>query len=110
MVMPNSVLVVSELARSAINCEINAGIEVVVLVVANEILVALNIRPNLDVVSVWGTFDRHRKLLQSIEEFRQLADLRHDILGDRFGQFHVFCADSDEHVEILHGWRTIGLA
>ncbi len=108
--MSNSILVIGQLSRSAINGKIDTGVEVAVSIVANEVLMFLDIRSNFDVVSNGCTFDCDCKLLQPVEEARKFADLRLDVIGQSFGQFHVSSANCDEHVSILLFWRTIGHA
>ena len=106
----DAIFVTGELSCAAIDCQINAGVEIVVLVITNEVLVPFDIGSNFDVVSVRRAFNRDGELLKAIEELGQLPNFRHDVLGDRVGQFHVFCADGDEHGSILQFWRTIGRA
>lgn len=73
--MSNSILVIGQLSRSAIDCEIHACVEVAVSIVANEVLMFLDIRSNFDVITNGCTFDCDCKLLQSVEEAGKFSDL-----------------------------------
>ncbi len=95
--MAKFVFVTRELPCTPLDGDIHARVEIVVLGVTDEVLMALDIRANLDVISVWCALDGDGELLQSFEKPRQFSNLGLDVLGESFGQFHVFCADSDEH-------------
>lgn len=70
-------------------------------VVADEIAMSFDIGSDLDVIPTGSPFDRDRELLKSIEKAGELSDLRLDVVRQCFGQFHMFCADCDEHGSIL---------
>lgn len=101
MMVANAVLVVRELPHAAVHGQIDARIQITVQVVADEVLVVLDIGANFNMKASRRSFDRHGELLQPTEKAWQLADLRSDVLVDRLGQFHVLCADGDEHVVLL---------
>ncbi len=104
--MPDSVLVVGELACAAINRKVDAGVKVVVPIIADEVSMPFDIGTDFHVIAEWRAFDGHRELLEPAKETRKLSDLRLDVVGQSLGQFHVFCADGDEHGSILQFWRT----
>lgn len=110
MVMSNSVFVMRQLSCASIDGKINACIEIIVAIVAYKVLVSFDIGADFDMETSRSPLDRDSKLLQPIEETWEFSDLRLDVFRDGFSQFHVFCANCDEHVSLLHIWWTIGRA
>ena len=74
-----AILVMRELTHASVNRQIHAGIQIAVEVVADEILVVLDIRTDFNMEAVGRAFNRDGKLLKPVEEPRQLADLRLDV-------------------------------